>query len=104
MISKFPDIYYVLKNNIVFSLQKVGYGKGFRVRGPIKLLIKEKAVLSIGNNFNLIIGLMLNPLGRNLNSFIRVDENSKIIISHNVGISCVTLWAKQEMSLKILIL
>nr|WP_315184829.1 hypothetical protein [uncultured Flavobacterium sp.] len=97
MISKLTNIFYVLKNSIFFKLQHVKHGISLRVRGPIKLLIKKDAKLLIGNNFTLVSGLMLNPLGRNLKSFIRIDEKAKITIGNNVGMSCVTLWAKEEI-------
>jgi acetyltransferase-like isoleucine patch superfamily enzyme len=45
----------------------------------------------------MVSGLMINPLGRNLNSFIRIDENAKINIGDNVGMSCITLWAKSAI-------
>lgn len=87
----------MIKNIFLFKLNQTNVGFGLRVRGPIKLEIKKGAELIIGNNFTLVSGLMLNPLGRNLRSCIRVDENAKIVIGDNVGMSCITLWAKKEI-------
>jgi acetyltransferase-like isoleucine patch superfamily enzyme len=98
MTNKLIIIFYVLKNMFIFkSLKGVVYGKKLRIRGSVKLFIDKGGSLTVGNNFTLISGLMLNPLGRNIKSSIRVDANAEIIIGDDVGMSCVSLWAKKKI-------
>jgi acetyltransferase-like isoleucine patch superfamily enzyme len=90
-------VFYVLIGYIKFKNKANVLGENIRTRGPFKIFLSKNAKLVIGNNFSLISGLMLNPLGRNLKSCIRIDEHATIIIGDNVGMSCVTLWAKKEI-------
>lgn len=70
-------------------------GQKVRLRVPIRLDISTTGKLHIGDNFSLTTSMMLNPLGRNLKSMIRVDSNAEMTTGTNVGISCVSLWAKK---------
>ncbi|MEP3207760.1 MAG: acyltransferase [Maribacter sp.] len=42
---------------------------------------------------------MVNPLGRNIKSAIRIDNGAKIRIGNQVGMSCVVLWAKGQIDI-----
>lgn len=96
MILRFILFYYILKYIILFKfIRRVSYGKNMRIRGYAKFQFKDNSKLEIGNNFVLASGLMLNPLGKNLQSMIRIDNNAYISIGNNVGMSCVTLWSKK---------
>jgi acetyltransferase-like isoleucine patch superfamily enzyme len=57
----------------------------------------QNTEMQIGKNFSLTSSLMLNPIGRNLRSMFRLDKGAKVIIGDNVGMSCVTLWAKENI-------
>jgi len=59
----------------------------------------QNAEMYIGEHFSLTSSLMLNPLGRNLKSMFRIDKGAKITIGNNVGMSCVTLWAKKRITI-----
>ena len=97
-MSRLKITFYVLKNYLLFkSNQNITFGQNMRIRGPIKLSRKKNSQLNIGDNFTLVSGLMLNPLGRNIKSMIRLDKGAKIYIGDNVGMSCMTLWAKEEI-------
>lgn len=68
-----------------------------RLVGPISINIRNNGKLVLGDGLRMISGLMLNPLGRNLASSIRVEENAQIVVGNNVGMSNVSLWAKTKI-------
>ena len=70
IIKKLSGIYNILK----FKFHKIKVGKGLRVLGSIGLDVKGKLI--IGDNFRCISGGMLNPMGRNVKSFIKVSKNA----------------------------
>jgi acetyltransferase-like isoleucine patch superfamily enzyme len=74
-------------------------GSKFRCTGNIGLEIRANSKLKIGNNFALTSGNMVNPLGRNIKSAIRIDNGAFITIGNNVGMSCVVLWAKNQITI-----
>lgn len=92
--------YFTLYNLLLCKFNKKikTYGK-VRLVGPISIQIKNNAKLVLGDGLRIISGLMLNPLGRNIKSSIRVDENALITIGDNVGMSNVSLWAKTSIKI-----
>ncbi|MGO4770119.1 acyltransferase [Flavobacterium sp. W22_SRS_FK3] len=68
-----------------------------RLVGPISIQIKKNGKLFLGDDLRVVSGLMLNPLGRNISSSIRVDKDAQITIGNNVGMSNVSLWAKTNI-------
>ncbi|WP_162419554.1 acyltransferase [Cyclobacterium roseum] len=100
MFLRFKILFYVFRNIIYFKFHKrISFGNRLRVRGSIITDIGNNAEFIIGDNFELTSGLMINPLGRNIKSYIRINSNSRILIGDNVGMSCVTLWAKKSISI-----
>lgn len=97
MIKKLQIIFYVLKNLFLLKIKKVSIGNNIRLRGPVTLEISNTGKLVIGDCFSLTSSLMLNPLGRNIKSMIRVDSDAEVIIGNNVGMSCVSIWAKNKI-------
>jgi len=91
--------FLILYNILLFKNKKIAVGKNFRIRGKIGLQIKKNGVLKIGDNFMMSSGLNINPLGRNISSCIRIDDNATISIGNNVGISCSVLWAKNGITI-----
>ena len=92
--------YYIVKNYFSIKINKnVTFGRKVRLVGPVSIEIKNKGELTLGNNFTLVSGLMKNPLGRNIRSFIRIDDNANIEIGDNVGISNTCLWAKIKIKI-----
>lgn len=81
---------FIKKRNII-------YGNQVKINGPAKFKIYGNGKIKIGDNFTLISGQMFNPIGKNIKSFIRVDGSGEIIIGNNVGMSCVTIWAKEKI-------
>lgn len=95
IISKIYIIAYLIKLKLKKNIK---VGVNLRIRGPIKIDCKKSGLIKIGDNFNLTSGLMINPLGRNILSQIRVDKGGKLIIGDNVGMSNVSIWAKDKIT------
>lgn len=89
--------YFIIKNIFLLKFNGVTFGNNLRIRGSFTLKMFNSSSLTIGSDFSLTSGLMINPLGRNLKSIFRIDENAKIIIGDNVGMSSVSLWAKKKI-------
>lgn len=85
-------------NILYFKFNNIKFGKRFRVLGNIGLDIKGKVI--IGDYFRCISGGMLNPMGRNVKSFIKVSKNAQLIIGNNVGISCCVLRCANSIILE----
>lgn len=94
LIKKLSGIYNILK----FKIHQIKVGKRLRVLGSIGLDVKGKLI--IGNDFRCISGGMLNPMGRNVKSFIKVDKNARLIIGNNVGISSCVLRCANSIVLE----
>ncbi|APU95295.1 hypothetical protein BV902_02235 [Sphingobacterium sp. B29] len=95
---KIASYMYVLINLILVKMTKgIKVAGKLRLIGPIFIDIKDGGTLIIGDNLQIISGLMINPLGRNINSTIRIDENATVTLGNNVGMSNVCLWAKNEI-------
>jgi len=99
MFKKIRIYFYILKNIVLLKLNGVVFSNCIRIRGPFTLDMYQNAEMYIGEHFSLTSSLMLNPLGRNLKSMFRIDKGAKITIGNNVGMSCVTLWAKKRITI-----
>ncbi|OWW26246.1 hypothetical protein B4Q04_00750 [Zobellia sp. OII3] len=97
MFERLKIKFFILKNLFVFYLAGVKVGKSLMVMGPIKLVVRGQLI--IGDNLNVISGNMMNPLGRNLKTCIRVDEKAEILIGNNVGMSCVSIWSREKITI-----
>lgn len=97
MIRRIQILIFTVYNIFLLKLKGVVFGSNLRIRGPFNLDIRKNSELLIGDNFSVASGLMINPLGRNLKSTIRLDENAHIIIGNNVGMSNVCLWSKKKI-------
>ena len=90
---------FFLKNLILFKYHKIDFGEKLRIRGALRIVIKKGAKFKVGSNFNMSSGFMYNPLGRNIKSMIRVDENAELIIGDSVGMSNVSIWSKKSIKI-----
>ncbi|MFK7813536.1 MAG: acyltransferase [Maribacter sp.] len=79
--------------------KKITFGTKLRSYGSLDLELRGSSKLTIGDRFTIASGGMVNPLGRNIKSAIRIDNNAQIVIGHNVGMSCVVLWAKEKITI-----
>lgn len=92
----FYIIYYIIYLNF---FRNVSFGAGLRIRGPILFKVHKSSFVKIGYNFSLVSGGMINPIGRNVLSSLRVDEGAELIIGNNTGLSCVTIWSKRKIQI-----
>lgn len=98
MILKLKIKLYIILNFLILNFHKnVFLGKKCRIMGSVRFNISPTAKLLIGDCFSLISGIMINPLGRNIKSSIRIDDQANLIIGNNVGMSNVSIWAKKEI-------
>tara|TARA_R110002050_G_scaffold69630_2_gene150684 strand:+ start:15944 stop:16486 length:543 start_codon:yes stop_codon:yes gene_type:complete len=79
--------------------KKIKFGSKLRCVGSLAITIRGRGFFEIGDNLNIVSGLMLNPLGRNIKSCIRIDSGASIIIGNHLGMSCSTLWAKNKITI-----
>lgn len=98
-MEKLIDLFYKVFNIMKFKLAGVSFGKAMRVSGSMKLKRSENSTIVIGDNFQLISGRMYNSIGRNIKSYIRADDQSKIVIGNGVGMSNVCIWAKVSIEI-----
>ena len=89
--------YYVLLNILKFSIFKIKFKGGLRVRGPVKISLDPSSEVSIGYNFSLFSVYGFNPLSKNLVSCIRCDKNSSLVIGDNVGMTSISIWATNSI-------
>ncbi|WP_084157359.1 acyltransferase [Flavobacterium denitrificans] len=112
-MNKFAYFVYILN----FILWKIGYkisiiynkikfsillgekcGKNFEVAGTLNLYFgSRKSVLSIGDDFHSLNGNFYNPLTRNSQGAIMVEENGKIIIGNCVGMSSIMMRSHKSI-------
>ena len=72
-------------NIIKFKRVGINFGKRLRVSGAIGII--NEGICQIGDHFICTSGTMVNAMGRNMKSFIKVAPSAKLIIGDNVGIS-----------------
>jgi acetyltransferase-like isoleucine patch superfamily enzyme len=100
MFQKLKSYFFIVYNILKFSCYRnIQFGSKLRCRGFIGLELRPNAKLEIGDNFTLTSGEMVNPLGRNIKSAIRIGENASIRIGRGTGMSCVVLWAKSQINI-----
>jgi acetyltransferase-like isoleucine patch superfamily enzyme len=93
------DLFYKIFNIIKFKQKGVCFGNGLRVSGDMNLIVSQSSTIKIGDNFRLVSGNMYNSIGRNIKSCLRADDQSKIVIGDNVGMSNVSIWAKLSINI-----
>lgn len=85
---------FFLRFNILrFNKKGIVYGHNCRVFNEIFLHKGAGAIIEIGNDFQCKSGDGLNPLSRNLKSSIYVENNARLIIGDNVGVSSLCIWS-----------
>lgn len=88
---------YINYNRIKFRVLNVRYGTNMMVMGPIHIIARGNFI--IGDNLNVISGIMINTLGRNIKTSLRVDKKASISIGNNVGMSCVAIWSREKITI-----
>lgn len=77
---------WIVINRFRFKRLGILYGKDMRVCDSIYLKLRKNNRIRIGNNFSFTSG-DYNPLSRNIKGAIELEDNAKISIGNNVGIS-----------------
>lgn len=86
-------------NNYKFMVVGAKTGKFMRIAGDVKLSIGVNASLIVNDNFTLTSGSFYNPLSRNIKSCIIIEDNAKLNIGKNVGISSSCLWVHNYLTI-----
>lgn len=76
-----------IANCIKFAFYGIEHGKNLCVHGHIGLKIGRNGKFIIGDDFYYSSGRHINPLSRNIQGNITVNEGAEISIGNNVGMS-----------------
>lgn len=87
------------KNRIKLSLFGFKYGENCIVHGHLGLRLASDSIVEIGDNFYLSSGNHINPLAKNIQGHICVNEGAKLVIGNNVGMSSPVLWAHKSITI-----
>lgn len=85
------------KNLLKLKILGVKHGKRCTIHGHLNIKLTSKSELNIGNNFYYSSGRSINPLCSNRQGCICVNDNAKIHIGNNVGMSSTILWAHKSI-------
>lgn len=96
---KFRMFYYIFWNRFIFWINGVHFGKNMRAFNKFYLQKDASASITIGNNLTFTSGEAFNPLCRNIRGCIYAENNAKIHIGNDVGISSACIWAKKSISI-----
>lgn len=89
----------IKQNAKLFRKRGVVLGNHSNIQGEVGLEVKGGSVV-IGDYFTCKSGMMTNPLGSNLNSFIRVGQLGKLDIGNNVGLSSTSIWCNDSITIE----
>lgn len=87
------------KNRIKLSLFGIKCGKNCIIHGHLGLKLATDSTVRIGHNFYMSNGNHINPLARNIQGHICVNNGAKLIIGDNVGMSSPVLWAHKSIKI-----
>lgn len=85
------------KNLLKLKILGVKHGKRCTIHGHLNIKLTSKSELNIGNNFYYSSGRSINPLCSNRQGCICVNDNAKIHIGNNVGMSSTILRAHKSI-------
>lgn len=96
---KIRQIYYKHWNRIICRINKVVFGKNMLIYNQFYLIKHPTANVKIGDNFVFTSGEAFNPLCRNIRGCIFADQNSKLKIGNNTGISSACILVKESITI-----
>lgn len=85
------------KNRIKLWLYGIKYGKNCIVHGSLGLKLASNSVIEIGDDFYLSSGNHINPLAKNIQGHICVNEGAKLIIGNRTGMSSPVIWVHKSI-------
>lgn len=102
LIKKALNIYskcfFTTFNKLKFRLNRVSYGKKLCVRGDVFIYRHyESAVIQIGDNVTINSARWANPIGCGDRTYFQVNENARLIIGNNCGISNTAITCEKEI-------
>lgn len=92
----FPNFVY---NYIVLKYRRVRYGKNLKIDGRIHIVANSKNGIVIGNNVKINSCRSSNPIGGDIKTILFAKVNAKIKIGDNCGISNVTIFAFDNITI-----
>ena len=84
-------------NKLQLVLFNVQYGTSFKISGLMH--IRNRGILSIGNNVTINSGLKYNQTGGQFKSSIVVSHNSNLIIGNNSGFSNSSIYCAEKITI-----
>lgn len=91
--------FYILYNQLRFRLLGIKYGRRLRIMDSLYIRKSPKSSIIIGDNFKFASGGGYNPISANVKGYIRVDDDAKVSIGNDCGLSSTTLWVKKSLSI-----
>lgn len=86
-------------NRLVFKSAGVKIGKHFMAYNHVSLKFYKGATCTIGDNFTLLSGDAINPLCRNINASIFIDNYANLLVGSNVGMSSPCIWCSNSIAI-----
>lgn len=88
---------YKYYNRYLFSLAGVHYGKSMNIGTKVTLKKYDGAKFLIGDDFVFSSGDSINPISRNIQGCIFVNNNAELHIGNDVGISSACIWCDESI-------
>lgn len=82
-----------------FKASKIKFGSNLMVKGLVLIDIHQNSNVTIGDNCTIKSGFGTNPLSRNIKCSITTENNAKIQIGDNTGISSSCIWAHDSITI-----
>ena len=96
---KIREFLFKYYNRLLFYLAGVDYGKNLNVYTGITLKKYKGAEVVIGDGFCFFSGSAINPISRNIKGCIFVNNNAKLHIGNDVGISSACIWCDESIEI-----
>ncbi|KAF5032499.1 2,3,4,5-tetrahydropyridine-2,6-dicarboxylate N-acetyltransferase [anaerobic digester metagenome] len=97
-LNVYSKFFFTPFNKLKFRLNRVSYGKNLRVRGNVFIYRHyENAVIQIGDNVTINSARWANPIGCGDRTYFQVNENARLIIGNNCGISNTAITCEKEI-------
>lgn len=83
------------------KLRRLGatFGSHLRMADKLYMNIAQNAKIIIGDNFTFTSGDGFNPISANIRGYLRMDDGAELTIGNNCGMSSVSLWIKERVTL-----
>lgn len=96
---KIREFIFKYYNRVLFFLAGVDFGKHLDVYTGITLKKYKGAEVVIGDSFCFFSGSSINPISRNIKGCIFVNNNAKLRIGNDVGISSACIWCDESIEI-----